>query len=76
MILLPNNTRLFMNLHLPSNPDLLLAEVVVVGAGWCDKRMMLPPRYWVLVLDTQNLPSDNRKGERELGGCPARKFSM
>jgi hypothetical protein len=37
---------------------------------------MLPPGYSELVLDTQNLPSDNRKDERELGGCPARKFSM
>jgi hypothetical protein len=33
MNLLPNNTRLYMNLLLPSNPNLLLAEVVVVGAG-------------------------------------------
>jgi hypothetical protein len=38
--------------------------------------MMLLQGYWVLVLDTQNLLSDNHKDERELGECPTRKFSM
>jgi hypothetical protein len=58
--------------RLPSNPSLLLAEEEEVGADLYDTHTMLSLRYWALALDTQNLPSDNHKGGRELGGCPAR----
>jgi len=69
MIILPNNT-LCMNLCLPSNPSLLLVEEEA-GADLYDTHMMLSLRYWALVLDTRSLLSDNHKGGRELGMCPA-----
>ena len=60
-----------MDLCLPSNPSLLLVEEEEVVADLYDTHMMLSLRYWALVLDTQSLPSDNHKGGRELGRCPA-----
>ena len=60
-----------MNLCLPSNPSLLLVEEEAVGADLYDTHTMLSLRYWARVLDTRSLPSDNHKGERELGRCPA-----